>query len=101
MSRWELTPRARRDLFEIWDYIVEDDAAAANRFEIAVFASCDLLSKSPLAGSIRENLAFRPVRFWVVQPYSNYLVVYDPGSKPVQILRIVHAARNLRSELRR
>jgi antitoxin ParD1/3/4 len=101
MSRWQLTPRARRDLFEIWDYIAEDDSNAANRFEQAVFQSCNLLSKSPLAGSIRENLTSRPVRFWVVQPYSNYLLVYDPAAKPVQILRIIHAARDLRVELRR
>lgn len=36
MSGWQLTPRARRDLFEIWDYIAEDDSKAANRLEQAV-----------------------------------------------------------------
>jgi plasmid stabilization system protein ParE len=67
----------------------------------AVYESCDLLSKTPLAGFARENLTTLPVRFWVVQPYSNYLIVYDPAAKPVQVIRIIHAARDLRSELRR
>lgn len=62
MSGWQLTPRARRDLFEIWDYIAEDDSTAANRLEQAVYESCDLLSKSPLAGFVRENLTSLPVR---------------------------------------
>ena len=100
MSGWQLTPRARRDLFEIWDYIAEDDSKAANRLEQAVYESCDLLSKTPLAGFVRENLTSLPVRFWVVQPHSNYLIVYDPAAKPVQVIRIIHAARDLRSELR-
>jgi plasmid stabilization system protein ParE len=36
-----------------------------------------------------------PVRFWVVQPYSNYLIVYVPEKKPLQIIRILHSARDL------
>jgi plasmid stabilization system protein ParE len=100
MSEWQLTAPAEDDLFNIWSYVTRNNPEAANRIERAIFRACDLLSKSPLAGSIREYLTIRSVRFWVVQPYSNYLLVYDPATKPVQILRIVHAARDLRSELR-
>ena len=35
------------------------------------------------------------MRFWVVRPYSNYLIVYDPQKKPLQIIRILHGARDL------
>ena len=100
MSDWQLTAPAEDDLFNIWSYVTKNNPEAANRIERAIFRACNLLSQSPFAGSIRENLTFRPVRFWVVQPYSNYFVVYNPASSPVQILRIVHAAKNLRSELR-
>ena len=34
----------------------------------------------------------RPVKFWTVYAY---LIVYDPASKPVQILRVIHAMRNV------
>ena len=46
-----------------------------------------------------EDLTPLPVRFWVVQPYSNYLIVYDPEKKPLQIIRILHGARDLPSLL--
>jgi plasmid stabilization system protein ParE len=64
--------------------------AAADQVEEAVFRACDFLADSPLAGRIRN---------WVVQPYSNYLIVYDPGEKPLQIIRILHSARDLPSLL--
>jgi plasmid stabilization system protein ParE len=41
-----------------------------------------------------------PVRFWVLQPYSNYLIVYRPEKKPLQVVRILHAARDLPKTLR-
>jgi plasmid stabilization system protein ParE len=50
-------------------------------------------------GTIREELTSLPVRFWPVTPYPNYFIVYDPEAKPVQILRILHGARNVRSIL--
>ena len=31
MRRFVLTPRARQDLNDIWDYIAEDNIEAANR----------------------------------------------------------------------
>lgn len=100
MRQWEFTPRARRDLFEIWDYIAEDNPEAANRVAQAIVLACDLLSNSPLAGKVREDLAPLPLRFWLVHPYVNYSLVYDPESEPLRIIRIVHGARDLPSSLR-
>jgi plasmid stabilization system protein ParE len=68
MSRWELSPRARRDLFEIWDYIAEDNAAAAERFELAIFSAFDLLAVSPLAGQVRKKLPRYPFDFGWCNP---------------------------------
>jgi hypothetical protein len=36
-----------------------------------------------------------PLRFWLVQPYRNYWIVYDPEKKPLRVIRIIHAARNI------
>jgi toxin ParE1/3/4 len=94
MNGCEFTPQAVADLFGIWSFIAKDNPSAADRVENAIFRACDFLADSPLAGRIRKDLTPHPVRFWVLQPYSNYLVVYDPGKNPLQIVRMLHGARD-------
>lgn len=100
MSKYQFTPQAVADLFDIWSFIAADNAAAADRVEEAVFRACDVLADTPLIGRVRKGLTSLPVRFWIVQPYSNYLIVYDPERNPLQIIRILHTARDLPSVLR-
>jgi plasmid stabilization system protein ParE len=99
MSSYEFTSLAVDDLFEIWSYIAGDNIKAANAVEEAVHEACNLIAKAPLAGRIRTDLTLLPVRFWFVQPYRNYIIVYDPETKPIQILRVLHGARNIPSLL--
>ena len=100
MEKYEITPEAVGDLFDIWNFIAQDNTEAADRVEAAVFRACEFLAGTPLAGRTRRDLTSLAVRFWVVQPYSNYLIVYDPARKPLQIIRILHAARDIPSVLR-
>ena len=100
MSKYQFTPQAADDLFEIWKYIANDSAEAANRVEEAVHVACELLADAPMAGRVREDLTALPLRLWPVQPYRNYWVVYDPAKKPLQIIRILHAGRDIPSILR-
>lgn len=44
MSRYEFTPQAIEDLFEIWTYIPSDDSEAASRVEEAIYAACAFLA---------------------------------------------------------
>ena len=99
MSHYQFTPQAVSDLLEIWSFIAQDNPGAADRVEEAVLRACDLLADSPLAGRVRKDMTPFPLRFWVVQPYSKYLIVYDPEKKPLQIIRILHGARDLPSVL--
>ena len=100
MSSYQFTPQAVADLFDIWSFIARDNSTAADRVENAVFRACDFLAEAPLAGRMRKELTPLPVRFWVVQPYPNYLIVYDPEKKPLRIIRILHNARDLPALLR-
>jgi plasmid stabilization system protein ParE len=100
MSKYQFTPQAVADLLETWNFIAEDNPTAADRVEEAIFRACDFLAESPLAGRVRQDLTHLPVRFWVAQPYSSYLIVYQPEKKPLQIIRILHAARDLPAVLR-
>lgn len=94
MSHYRLTSKARSDLFGILDYIASDNPDAADRVEAAILADLDLLAANPRAGHIRADLTERPVRFWSVQRYPNYLIIYNPDSSPLMVLRILHAARD-------
>jgi plasmid stabilization system protein ParE len=95
MSSYQLTPQAVEDLIEIWTYIAGDDIEEANRVEAAIYEACALLADSPLAGRFREDLTDLQLRFWLVQPYRNYWIVYDPEKKPLRVIRIIHTARNI------
>lgn len=100
MTNYKFTPQAITDLFDIWSFIANDNPAAADRVEEAVFSAGDFLADSPLAGRIRTELTPLPVRLWVLQPYPHYLVVYDPETQPLQIIRILHTSRDLPRVLR-
>jgi antitoxin ParD1/3/4 len=99
MEKYQVTPEAVSDLLKICDFINQDNPEAADRVEDWVLRACDFLAGSPLAGRVRKDLTPLPPRFWVVQPYSMYLIVYDPEKKPLQIIRILHGARDLPSVL--
>ena len=95
MGQYQLTTLAREDLFEILDYVADRNPSASDRLETAILESFDFLASTPFAGHVRPDLPPRPVRFWAVPRFPNYLIVYDPDSTPLTIIRIVHGARDL------
>ena len=52
-----------------------------------------MLARTPGMGHVREDLASTSLRFW---PIYSYLIIYSPESKPLQIVRILHSARDVR-----
>jgi plasmid stabilization system protein ParE len=72
---------------------------AANHVEAAIYEACAFLADTPLAGRTREDLTGLPLRFWVVQPYRNYWVVYDPERSPLQVIRIIHAGAKCTADI--
>ena len=95
MTRYRFTPQALNDLFDVWSYIAQDNPKAADRVEEAIYDACELLARSPLAGTVRKDLTSLPVRFWLLPPFPNYFIVYDPETKPLEVIRILHRARNI------
>jgi plasmid stabilization system protein ParE len=100
VNGYTLTSSAEDDLFDIWRYIARDNIEAANRVEEAIHEACDFLARSPHAGHPRPDLTPRAVRFWTVSPFKNYVIIYDPEARPLQVLRILHGGRNLRALLK-
>lgn len=66
---------------------------AARGLNDAVELAARRLGANPRLGSVRPYVPER-FRAWPLTRYG-YLLVYDAGTDPVQILRIVHMARDL------
>jgi plasmid stabilization system protein ParE len=73
---FQFTPQATEDLDAIWWFIAEDNQEAADRVEMEILATCRRLAKHPLMGSKRQDITPRPVRFWAVPRFPNYVIVY-------------------------
>jgi len=97
MTPFVLTPAATRDLEEIWDYLAADNRTAAERVLNKIEAAMEKLARTPGIGHLREDLADRRHRFFLV--YS-YLIVYRPEARPLQVIRVLHASRDVRNLLK-
>jgi plasmid stabilization system protein ParE len=93
---YRLTHSARRDLEKIYDYIAEDSLQAAGRMIDRFTAAFRKLAETPGLGHFREDLTREPFRFWAV---GSYLVLYRPATHPLEILRVIHGARDVRAIL--
>ena len=58
----------------------------------AIYDAVERIAERPGIGHTREDLTDRALKFWSV--YS-YLVVYDPESRPLTIVAVLHGARNV------
>jgi len=96
MKRFILTPRAKQDVNDIWDYIANDNIEAADRVLDALDNAMIRLATNPGIGHWRDELTDKRHRFLLV--YS-YLIVYRHKTKPLQIIRVLHAARDVQSML--
>ena len=52
----------------------------------------DKVASQPGMGHLREDLADEPLRFWYVKPH---LVIYRPETAPLEIVRVLHASRDI------
>ena len=96
MSRYALSARARSDLKQIWNYIADDNIDAADKVRDEIKSNLQKLARMPFIGHRRTDVKNPAYLFWVV--YS-YLIVYRPETKPLQIVRIIHGARDLKKAL--
>jgi plasmid stabilization system protein ParE len=95
MKRFKLSPEAAQDIREIWAYIAADNIKAARRVRLQILDACQRVARNPGIGHSREDLTDKPVLFW---PTGSYLIVYA-ARKPVEIVRVLHGARDIPSLL--
>jgi len=90
--RFVLTPEANSDLREILLDIAEENPAAAERLRMEIYETLHHLGKSPGMGHYHEELLDRRYRFW---NWYSYVICYRWDRKPIQIIAVVHGAREL------
>jgi toxin ParE1/3/4 len=96
MKRFTLSPEAALDIRDIWAYIAHDSIRAARRVRLQIMRACQTIAANPRLGHSRSDLTDKPVLFW---PVRSYLIIYNPGPRPIEIVRVLHGALDALSRL--
>lgn len=91
MPRVLKTLRAERDLDDIWFHIAADDPQAADRLLDALVGKAQLVATQPNMGRARPELS-PTIRSFVE---GNYALFYRPISEGIELVRVLHGARDL------
>lgn len=90
-------PVAVDDLEEIVEYIAQDNGVAAEAVRRDILDTAESLADQPGLG-IRPRFSaprFAGVRYLPCEQYPNYLLFYRELGEEIEVLRIIHGARNL------
>ena len=96
-----ITPAARADLLAQWDYYADEvgQPDLADRFTAQAESTFKKLAHTPGLGRPRSfgHSRLQNLRSWKVDGFPNHLIFYRPlpHQPGVEILRVLHGARNL------
>jgi len=85
------TARAEQDLIDIWRHIAGDNEAAADALLDRIETTCLRLAEHPRLGPARRDIA-PDLRYF---PVRRYLILYRMAGDGVEIVRVLHGARDL------
>ena len=91
VPRVDRSPKADLDERDIWLTIATDNIAAADRFIADLYDAEERLAAFSQLGQARPRFG-ENLRTWVL---GSYLIVYRVTSSAVEIIRIVHGARDI------
>ncbi len=85
------TPLANRDLLEIGLHIAQESPRAADKILTTIGQKCEMLAHSPRLGRKRDELAHGLRSF----PVGSYVIFYRVAHNGVEIIRVLHGARDI------
>jgi toxin ParE1/3/4 len=97
-------PQVEDDLIAHFSHIARDKVEPAERFLRVAEESFDRLGADPLLGAKWESPLPRlaGIRVYPLpSPFRNYLVFYQPVEDGVEIMTVLHGARDLQAVLER
>lgn len=89
--RLVFTPAAEKDLDDIWFEIALDNPTSADRTIDRIRQRFEQLAASPQSGRERREIALDARSLNV----GNYLILYQVAANRVEIIRVVHGARDV------
>jgi toxin ParE1/3/4 len=90
MKQYRVSDTARADLDEIWLFIAQDNPEAADRFIRLIVSRFPTLASMPYLGRQRAELSPGLRSF----PVQRYIIFYHPREDGVEIVRVLHGARD-------
>ncbi len=93
MRRFRLTGPANKDLKAIWNYIAADNQSAADGLIERFYQTFTLIAGQPGMGRLAENL--KPGLYRL--PVGNYAALYRVTPRYIEIVRVIHGARDIDS----
>jgi toxin ParE1/3/4 len=89
--------RATRDLLLTYVYLGEQNLTAARSFLRAVASDVRKLAEMPGMGALRgfTDPKLADARSWPISGYRNYLIFYRATDLELQVLRVLHGARDI------
>ena len=95
--------QAKRDLVELADYLDQRSQALSDRFLEAVERTLTSLAGMPGLGAPYplQNPALQGLRHSAIQGFPNHIVFYLPTADGIDVVRVLHGARNIESILER
>ena len=94
MRRFLFGHYVESDLRAIRDHIRKDNPESARQLMVRFVNVFRLLAERPEIGHAREDLPEPSLRFW---PVGAYLVIYLGERQPIEIVGVVHGARDIPS----
>jgi toxin ParE1/3/4 len=100
MKRVRFRPRADRDLDLAIAYLLDESPAAAQQFVRELEAAMSTIARRPAIGSLRYAHLLTGLRFWRLRRFP-YLVFYLQRPPYLDVIRVLHEARDIPPALRR
>ncbi len=91
MNRIVVTGDAASDLDDIWSYICDESENAADRLIDSIIQRFSTLAKFPEMGRGRSEILSGMRNF----PVGRYSIFYRQIEDGIEILRVLHSARNI------
>lgn len=91
----KIAAAAQEDLKEIWAYVAKDNTEAADKLIMEITLRFGSLRDHPQMGRAQDDLLVSLRSFAV----KNHVIFYQPFEGGIEILRVLHGARDIGSIL--
>ena len=94
------SPLADQDLFDIWEFIADDDSEAADRVLDLIGNQFLILASNPGLGRPRKDIVANVLCFPLVKSAwrSSFLIFYRLSKEGIEIARVFEGHRDIKAE---